>query len=97
MSDPQKLTETGIENFRIFIKYLIDNDLFDDAMDYLKNKGHKSIYISIEPIIEIQKMIKEKAERSKTIDPETERVIKSGHKYIKPPPPPKPIPSLPDK
>lgn len=37
MPSCEALTETGIDNFKIFLKFLAKNDLIEKAADHLRN------------------------------------------------------------
>ena len=83
MVNIQNLTETSIERFALFIKFLSENNLIDDAVKHLKEKGYTDIQISVEPIKEIQKMLEHKLEQGDSAlslrSEETKKVIMSGH------------------
>jgi len=49
------LTEMSLEQFRMFIKYLSQNNLLDEAYDHLKKSGHDKIRVSIEPNLSCRK------------------------------------------
>ena len=59
MPNPEILTETGIDNFKIFIKFLAENDLVEKAAADLKAKGHEKIRVSIEVVKDLQAFIKQ--------------------------------------
>jgi hypothetical protein len=73
------LTETGIDNFKIFIKFLAENDLIEKAANHLKAKGHDKIRVSIEPILEIQAFIKEEFESRGEVSKSAQMIIQSAH------------------
>ena len=81
MPSCEALSETGIENFRIFLKFLADNNLIDDAASYLKSKGHERVRVSIEVIQDVQQFLREKYEAAGTMTPEAKIVIDSAHSH----------------
>lgn len=79
MADHKVLTETGLDNFKFFIKFLANNDLLDEAYDRLKAKGMEKLVISLDAVHEIQAMIKEKSEASGDTSKSAAAVIASAH------------------
>ncbi len=75
------LTETGIDNFKILMKFLAENGLLEKAAEHLKSKGHDKIRVSIEPILEIQAFIKQEFEAKGEIPRNAQMVIQSAHSH----------------
>lgn len=75
------LSETGIENFRIFLKFLADNNLIDEAAKYLTEKGHTNVRISLEVIKDVQEFIQKEFENRGEVTAEAQAVINSGHTH----------------
>ncbi len=55
---PDHLTKTTVQQFVTFVKFLAANNLIDQAQDHLLSRGITHIWMSLEPIKEVQKMIK---------------------------------------
>ena len=82
MSDEQKpdnLTKTSIEQFSTFFKFLAANNLIDKAAEHLRSKGMNEIWISVEPIKEIQSMIKSELANGSKLSADAQAIILSGH------------------
>ena len=75
------LTETGIDNFKIFVKFLAEYDLIDKAADHLKSKGHDKMRVSIEVVQEIQQFIKQEFEARGEKNRAADMVIMSAHHH----------------
>lgn len=75
------VSETGIENFRIFLKFLADNNLIDEAAEYLKEKGHTNVRVSIEVIKDVQEFIQKEFEKRGEVTAAAQAVINSGHTH----------------
>ena len=73
------LTETGIDKFKMMVKFLAENNLLDKAAAHLKEKGYDRIRVSIEPIQEIQAFIKQEYEAKGEIPRNARVVIESSH------------------
>jgi hypothetical protein len=77
MPDPTKLTETGIDNFKIFVKFLAERDLLDQVTADLKSKGHEKIQVSIEVVQDIQAFLR--TQFTAKADKAADMVIQSAH------------------
>ncbi len=53
------LTETELDNFVYVLKFLVENELLESAVTFLKKQGHSEIRVSIEVVEDIQKFISE--------------------------------------
>jgi hypothetical protein len=54
------LTQTSMTQFRAFMKFVADNNLWDEAETRLKELGYKEIIVSAEPINVIRQLLLEK-------------------------------------
>ena len=54
------LTVVSLERFVYAMQTIAEADLWDDAHDYLKSRDCESIAISVEPILAIQAMLRNK-------------------------------------
>lgn len=57
MSREIALTETEIENFAAVVRFIVKNDLWDEAKTALDAAGVTTILVSTEPILVIKQMI----------------------------------------
>jgi hypothetical protein len=69
-----ELTETPVENFISFVRFLAENNLWDDAREALEAAGIGTIRVSTEPIRVIRKLIND------DLLPNN-RLGKAGHKH----------------
>lgn len=76
MQPYERLTETSIDQFGAFIKFLADENLIDKAVEHLKNKGLDKIIVSVEHVLEVQSMMKA---HFTTPDARAQAVILSSH------------------
>ncbi|EPG6461409.1 hypothetical protein ACTM7X_16830 [Citrobacter braakii] len=79
MPNCELLTETGVDNFAIVIKFLSENNLIDEAVNYLKNNGHTNIRVSIEAVEDIQKFLSEKYPSSSSS--KADAIINCSHSH----------------
>jgi hypothetical protein len=82
MSTPEKpdnLTKTSIGQFFTFVKFLATNNLIDKAEAHLKSKALNDIWISVDPIHEVQKMIQAELSKGGKLTPDAKAIILSGH------------------
>lgn len=89
------LTQISIRRFSFFMKFIAENNLWDEAELYLEDHGCQEIVVSSEPIAAIQNLVKEKS-AGEPVNKRGLRVMASitcggGH----PTPPPKPPPTFP--
>ena len=54
------LTETTVEQFKRFMKFIGDNNLWDEVEQHLKADGINTIFISNPPIVSIRRLITDK-------------------------------------
>jgi len=76
---PDNLTKASIKRFSIFLKFLASNNLIDKAEDYLHSRGIKDLWISLEPIKEIQQMIQSELSAGTQLSKDAEVIIFSIH------------------
>lgn len=81
MPDCVSLTETSLEQFHKFIKYLVDNNLFDDVYQHLIKFGHDKIRVSIEPVKEIQQFIADRHGGIAKAPKDAQLIITSAHSH----------------
>jgi hypothetical protein len=53
--------DVPIETFRMFAKYVADNDLWDEVEHLLKSQGHTQVRISFDPTKAVAQLLKRKA------------------------------------
>jgi hypothetical protein len=76
---PDSLTKASIKRFSIFLKFLAANNLIDKAEDYLHSRGIKDLWISVEPIKEIQQMIQSELAKGTKLTEDAEVIVFSIH------------------
>lgn len=86
MNEPvniDNLTLTSVPRFIKFVRYLANNDLLGEAEKHLIAQGCKELYVSVEPIRNVQNMLKEKVKSGVSLSEDTKNVIMSGHQNNK--------------
>lgn len=59
MEEWEQTTDTSVERFYEFVKFVVEEGLADEAVSRLKSKGLGKIRVSVSHILETQKMMKE--------------------------------------
>jgi len=77
---PDNLTKASIKQFSTFLKFLASNSLIDKAEEHLQSKGVTDIWISLEPIKEVQRMIDSELSRGTKLTQDARTIILSPHK-----------------
>ena len=77
MQDYERTTETSVERFAEFIKFLVEEGHFDEAVAVCKSKGLDNLIVSVEHIRVIQEMLKTKLGTSAS--QRANAIIASGH------------------
>jgi hypothetical protein len=76
---PDHLTKTTVQQFAIFFKFLAANNLIDQAQDHLLSRGITHVWISLEPIKEVQKIIKSAISQGTPLSDDAEIIAFSKH------------------
>ncbi len=58
--NPQNLTQTSVKQFRAFMKFIADNNLWDELEQRLHLRGYHDVVVSSEPINIIRDVLREK-------------------------------------
>lgn len=77
MDDYERTTETSVDRFAEFIKFLVDEGHFDEAVSLCKSKGLDKLIVSVEHIRAIQEMLKTKLGTGAS--QRAQAIIASGH------------------
>lgn len=72
------LTIVTLERFFYAMQTVAENDLWDEAEEYLKSRGCESLAISLEPILAIQAMLRNQRTAELGEDFDGERTGKAG-------------------
>lgn len=59
-TDENYLTETSVEQFKLFMRFIGDNDLWDEAEQQLRADGIYTVVVSSRPIESIRRLITDK-------------------------------------
>jgi hypothetical protein len=62
------LTETSVEQFMNFMKFIGNNNLWDEVEQHLKAEGITNVVVSSEPIESIRRLITDKLLKSDRLD-----------------------------
>ena len=76
---PDPLTKTSVQQFATFFKFLAANNLIDQAQDYLLSQGITDVWISLQPIKEMQKMIKSAISQGVALSDDAKIIAFSPH------------------
>jgi len=67
-TDENYLMETSVEQFIDFIKFIGNNNLWDEVKQHLKAEGIANIVVSSEPIASVRRLITDKLLKSDCLD-----------------------------
>jgi hypothetical protein len=76
---PDDLTCTSVQQFATFFKFLAANNLIDQAQDYLLSQGITDVWISLQPIKEMQNMIKSAISQGMDLGEHAKVIARSPH------------------